>query len=278
MTSTLRLALAALAVACTHVAGRADPIMEDAPETLRETGFYSDEKVAFAPQYPLWTDGAHKSRWIQVPTGTHVDRSRDVWQFPIGTKLWKQFSFGGHVVETRFLMNTATGWRFATYVDGVRVRDGASSVEIAAGVRHQVPAERDCRSCHNNPAAPVLGYSALQLGIKEIPGSPVQKAALGYLHGNCGHCHRSDGPVASLGMFLATPDEALATTIGKKSRFMAPLARIAAGDAEHSVIVARMRSRSPFEQMPPLGTQLVDRAGVELLTKWIDQLEQGGLP
>jgi hypothetical protein len=33
-----------------------------------------------------------------------------------------------------------------------------------------------------------------------------------------------------------------------------------------------MRSRSPIEQMPPLGTEIVDEAAVQLLAAWIDQL------
>ena len=32
--------------------------------------------------------------------------------------------------------------------------------------------------------------------------TPVERAALGYLHGNCGHCHNADGPLRNLGLFL----------------------------------------------------------------------------
>ena len=34
------------------------------------------------------------------------------------------------------------------------------------------------------------------------PGSR-QRAALGYLHGNCGGCHNAEGPLAPLGLVLA---------------------------------------------------------------------------
>jgi hypothetical protein len=311
--------------------GRADragqPALVGPPATLRETGLYVDwdRKLVsaanrpFTPQYPLWTDGAHKRRWIYVPPGSTIDASRpDTWQFPVGTRLWKEFSFGSRT-ETRFMVRTDAGWQFAAYVwnaegtEAVRMpRGGASERDIAPGVRHQIPAEGECRACHGHGTTPVLGFSALQLApdrdphalhreepapgsidleqliaagtlrnlpasarAPRIPGPPIERAALGYLHANCGHCHRDDGAVASLGLVLAyaiAQPPAVHTAIAQPSKFMAPHARVAPGDASHSVLVARMRSRSPFEQMPPLGTQLVDEAAVQLIATWIDQL------
>lgn len=49
--------------------------------------------------------------------------------------------------------------------------------------------------------------------------------------------------------------------------------RIAAGDPQNSLVVARMSSRVPVMQMPPLGTKVVDREAVGLVTRWISQLE-----
>lgn len=301
--------------------------MVEPPAALRETGLYADwdrkqvaaSNLPFTPQYPLWTDGAHKRRWIYLPPGSTIDASRpDAWQFPVGTRLWKEFSFGART-ETRFMMRTHTGWQFAAYVwnadgtDAARMpHGGASERDIAPGVRHQIPAETECRACHGNGATPVLGFSALQLApdrdpdavhrevpapgsidlevllatgrlrglpatarAPRIPGSPIERAVLGYLHANCGHCHRDDGPVAGIGLVLAygiAQPPALHTAIARPSKFMAPHERVSPGDADHSVVVARMRSRSPVEQMPPLGTQLVDEAAVQLIATWIDQL------
>ncbi len=53
------------------------------PQTLRDTGLYSDfatlqvdpKHLAFSPQYPLWTDGATKRRWISLPPGSAIDAS-----------------------------------------------------------------------------------------------------------------------------------------------------------------------------------------------------------
>ena len=74
-------------------------------------------------------------------------------------------------------------------------------------------------------------------------------------------------------MELASPvDErssVLSTTVGKPSRIVPSHARISAGDPDTSMLVERMRSRSPVMQMPPLGTQLVDDEAVRLMTEWI---------
>jgi hypothetical protein len=44
---------------------------------------------------------------------------------------------------------------------------------------------------------------------------------------------------------------------------------VCAGHPELSVIVARMSSRNPLVQMPPLGTRIVDQDAVDLITRWI---------
>ena len=56
------------------------------PATLRGTGLYSDwatktiarDNLPFSPQYPLWSDGAKKSRWVRIPKGTFIDASNPV--------------------------------------------------------------------------------------------------------------------------------------------------------------------------------------------------------
>src|SRR5262245_57731986 len=101
-------------------AARAAPL----PQHLRDTGLYargSGEEpagavLAFSPQCPLWSDGAEKRRWIRLSPGSRIDaRDPDRWVFPVGTRLWKEFSLGRRL-ETRMLERTRSGWRFATYV------------------------------------------------------------------------------------------------------------------------------------------------------------------
>jgi len=304
---------------------------------LRDTGLYEDwdtktvgpEKIRFSPQYPLWTDGAVKTRWMELPPGTFVDASNpDAWQFPVGTRFWKEFTFARRA-ETRFIEHTADGWQFATYVwnedesEAVLApeRGIARSVVIRDNVRHGIPSRSDCRSCHEGSPQRILGFSTLQLSsdrdpnaphaeslppggvtlrtliergvVRNLPAhlaggapriaakTPVARAALGYLHGNCSYCHTRTGELASLKFSLQYPfteafehPPALETTIGQISKYVpsvweAPGERVRAGDPDRSVLAFRMGSRNPVSQMPPLGSRLVDEEAVALIRKWI---------
>ena len=316
------------------------PSLPALPDRLSETGLYLDIatgkidvwNLPFEPQYPLWTDRAAKARWIRIPDGTTIDASDvDAWRFPVGTKLWKEFSFGGKKIETRMLWHaTEETWLFASYVwnddqteaflapeQGIR-----NHTPVAPGVAHSIPGRRDCLSCHGSAPSPVLGFSALQLSDDRDPralhaqplkpgmvtlrtldtyrllsprrrdlvddppriraSSPVERAALGYFAGNCGHCHNDRGPLASLGLQLAHPIRrpravapAIATAVDVHGSFVVPgveeeaSRRIAPGAPESSAVIYRMASRRPSSQMPPLGTVLPDTEALELIAKWI---------
>jgi len=158
-------------------------------EHLSETGLYlpgtttvAPEHLAFAPQYPLWTDGARKSRWLSLPAGATIDARRlEAWDFPVGTRLWKEFVFAGKKVETRMIWRASAGeWVFASYVwsdDGsdaaLAPPEGLRNVaEIGAGKRHSVPGRDDCLACHEGGVVPVLGFNALQLSDDRDPLAP----------------------------------------------------------------------------------------------------------
>jgi hypothetical protein len=305
------------------------------PLHLRDTGFFAagtnevdSRNLEFSPQYPLWSDGARKRRWIFLPPGSAIDASQpDAWEFPRGTRLWKEFAHEGRV-ETRFIERLSDGsWRFGAYVWNEAGTDAtlapAQGLTLerkdAPGGRYIVPAEADCRACHEGAASPVLGFSALQLSSDRDPlaphaemdatldvrellerrliansssstparilaRSPVERAALGYLHGNCAHCHNDNGSPVPVDLNLSQTtgsnptdtDRVLRSMINARSRFRghglasdAPL--VAPGEAERSVLLARMRSRNPNTQMPPLGTQLIDADAVALIERWIDE-------
>jgi hypothetical protein len=312
----------------------------DVPQRLADTGLYSDfasrtiaaGNIRFSPQYPLWSDGAAKRRWVSLPPGTFVDASDpERWVFPVGTKIWKEFAWS-RPIETRYLERTREGWIYAAYVWTDDGRDAAlapetgvtSSHEVAPGRRHAIPSVADCWNCHRNGRAEILGFSALQLSPDRDPLAPhaeapapgdatlatlVQRglvrglpralvahpprivaptargrAALGYLHANCGTCHDSVGPMASLGVSLrhalavrGARDEPATRAIGHPTSYRIPGAGadgsvwIAPGAASASALLERMASRSPITQMPPLGTKIVDDAAVALLRGWIEE-------
>jgi hypothetical protein len=308
-----------------------------APDRLSETGLYTGEETThvdprnrlFAPQYPLWTDGAIKKRWIRLPEGTAIDATNlGRWEFPIGTKFWKEFSFNGRKVETRMLWRaTAQSWVFATYAWNDEQTEARlapengipGAAEIAPGKRHSIPGIADCRSCHDSARTEVLGFTALNLSDDRDPNaphaetltaemitlrtlteenwlfpkrpwlittppridvdSPTERAALGYLSTNCGSCHNRESSIASLGLSLQHTDDlaALITTINKRGHWVVPEAQeesrlINPGSPESSAIIRRVKSRRPLSQMPPLGTVIVDREAVDLLTRWVQEL------
>lgn len=158
------------------------------PRRLGETGLYAGGRTEvvdasrrpFTPQYPLWSDGAVKRRWVYLPEGTTIDAGdAGEWRFPVGTRFWKEFSFKGRKVETRFLWKASGArWVAASYVwneegtDAVLAPEsGVPGVaELAPGRRHAIPSRTDCAACHGPQQAP-LGFNALQLSTDRDPNA-----------------------------------------------------------------------------------------------------------
>lgn len=158
-----------------------------APSELSKTGLYDDiiQKSLnpnirfFSPQYPLWTDGALKMRWIQLPEGSKINTAKgDNWIFPNGTKLWKEFSFKGpdgiiRRIETRLMEKLQDGtWNFSTYLwneeetDATLVPESGvpNYYQINQEVTYDIPPKTACIFCHQQKGFdPVLGFSALQI-------------------------------------------------------------------------------------------------------------------
>lgn len=313
------------------------------PANLSGTGLYSDiasrtiasANMMFSPQYPLWSDGARKKRWIYLPPKQSIDAKRpDDWVFPVGAKVWKEFTFGKRV-ETRYLEKIGKkAWIYATYAWNEKETDAGlvpetgfpNYVEIAPGVRHSIPGVPDCKACHDGQGRDVvLGFSALQLSPERDPNAPHaeeftpemvnlkdlvdrkllihlpkrfdgnppvipansarERAVLGYLSANCGGCHNSTDPLSTVGMYLKrsidiSPEALkleLATLVGHTSKYQIPEPgidqsyRILPGDPSKSTVIYRMATRNPYRQMPPLGSKLVDKEAVDLITKWIQE-------
>lgn len=185
--------VAALAVAGTTwrraIEASPGPPPPVAPDSLMDTGLYETGRPGvvaagnrpFSPQYPLWTDGATKARWIFLPPGQSIDTT-DVneWDFPVGTKLWKEFAFGGRKAETRFIWRATPGqWVFASYVwnaegtSAVKAPDDGvpGAAELAPGKFHNIPSVTQCRACHVSDRTQVLGFNALQLSTERDPNA-----------------------------------------------------------------------------------------------------------
>jgi hypothetical protein len=201
------------------------------PTLLSQTGLFSDVATGtlapgvreYTPAYELWSDGAAKRRWVYLPEGQKIDTTKmDYWVYPVGTKLWKEFTRDGKRVETRLIEKHGTGkddWFMMAFAwndagtDATASDDGAMNV---MGTGHDIPGHLKCWECHGNMKDRVLGFGAVQLShtgagvtldtlIAEgllsappaaaftLPGADQEKKALGYLHANCGTCHNDGG-------------------------------------------------------------------------------------
>ncbi len=314
---------------------------KEAPLVLSQTGLYRDIvsktvdplNAEFEPQFPLWTDGAAKRRWIRIPAGTRIDiNDIDRWVFPIGTRFWKEFSFreNGNAatprrVETRYIEKTGVDdWLFAAYVWNEDELDAALAPKagikdhfpIGSGARHDIPGLSACVRCHTRGGDRVLGFDAIQLSAERdglptkgltlqslaasglltrtperqpriFASSSAARRSMGYVHGNCGHCHNPQGGAGFTELFLRhqiegvgreADEPAYATTVNKRTRFFqipgqSETYRIKAGGPSASAVLYRMRRRGD-SQMPPIGSKIVDNEATDIVLQWI----QGLLP
>jgi len=282
----------------------------------------------YAPAHQLWTDGAVKQRYVSLPPGATIDvTDPDEPVYPVGTQFWKEFKIqdgkgGTRLGETRLLRKVEAGWLSATYVwnetatDALQVIDGVTDL---FGLGHTVPTRDQCKQCHNGRKDFVLGWDPIMLGQgakgitwqslldddllstsagsipkPSIPGNAEERAALGYLHANCGvSCHnRNSGATALLsGLYLrlnvntlgsVQETDAYTVAINKTPSpnipptIMAPASGayfdIRPLDLERSLLVARMKLRGDARQMPLIGTNVVDQTGVDAVSAWIGQM------
>jgi len=237
----------------------------------------------------------------------------DRWRFPRGTKLWKELARDGRPLETRFLEKVGDGegpeaWLAVAYVWNREGTDAYLSIEGEAevnGTPHEVPAARRCQACHGGSSSFVLGFSAVQLAgdtprddtvlarlardghlsaapapAYPVPGGAEARAALGYLHANCSHCHnqkrpshegaRCFDPRTSFDLELRTTDLTAATTATSRTTLGGV---VLAGDPSASPLYRRIAGAGLFEpRMPILGSPSVDSAGLALVETWIKGL------
>jgi hypothetical protein len=286
----------------------------------------------YAPSFELWADGAAKRRYVSVPPGMAIDVSLpDDFRYPVGTRFWKEFRvpapMGTRLAETRLMQKADGGWMYTTYVwsedqsTAVQNNDGVPNL-YATG--HTVPPRTMCKECHAGRPDFILGWDALMLSEQNeksgvtpqqlierslvtwagkdtgapsplaltVPGDATERAALGYLHANCGiSCHNDTAPALgresglflrldalTLGSVHTTP--AVKTGIGRIPSPNAPITTLpvpASGpfvdvsptQPERSLLLARMKVRSSDAQMPRQATNVVDAAGVALIESWI---------
>lgn len=201
----------------------------------------------------------------------------------------------------------AGDWAAVSYVwtdDGEDALSSPDGFVDARGTDHDVPTAGECVGCHGGRSSFLLGVSALQLsagsvagemdlvdltdrallseppaGRFAVPGDDTERDALGYLHANCGHCHNQARPPPDVGPCF-DPDNRLdfwlaVDSLGRPED--TPTYRSAIGTAVEpgepgrSGVVDHMSTRGLFFplRMPPIGSEVVDHRGVEVVRRWI---------
>lgn len=131
--------------------------------------------LPYEPASSLFSDYAHKKRFVWMPSGTKAAYSADnkALELPVGAVLIKTFyyenvqnitSIGGkRIIETRVMIKKETGWMFAEYVWNTEQTEAyldmaGSYTEVSwndennvtHNVNYRIPTEVQCIICHKH--------------------------------------------------------------------------------------------------------------------------------
>lgn len=215
--------------------------------------------------------------------------------------------------ETRVMRRAGGGWEFGTYVfdaDGLDATLSDMRLPVPVDVlgddgeafQHLVPNGIQCRRCHESSPGGVLGFTEVQLA-EPIAGAgsaahalydagafgqapreepdrvahddDLTREVLGYITGNCTHCHNGSG--LGNASYDLRHGVALANLVDQPtaSSMSAEGIRVIPGNAEESILFeafSRETDETDIEFMPPLGVERVDAQAVETIRRWIQSL------
>ena len=126
--------------------------------------------IPYEPASALFTDYAHKKRFVWMPEGTKATFNNDynILELPIGAVLIKNFYYENvqpsnntKIIETRLMIRKQSGWIFANYVwnneqteaffdlNGSDVNiEWKDENNITKTVTYRIPNEVQCITCH----------------------------------------------------------------------------------------------------------------------------------
>ena len=172
-------------------------------------------------------------------------------------------------------------------------------------ISYRIPNKNQCKQCHSlGDAVMPIGPKARNLSGKwlndfsnagyldAVPDEhntvplwsarqdvPLNTAARAYLDVNCAHCHQPQGKASNTGLDLRWEQDDQ-TAVGIRKR---PVSAgqgsggfnfsIVPGDPTRSIMVHRMNSDNPGVAMPELGKTTVDKEGVDIIRRWIAEMD-----
>ncbi len=160
----------------------------------------------------LFTDYAHKSRFVWMPEGTSAKYTKDeVVEFPTGAVLIKNFYYpkdfrdeskGRKIMETRLLIRHADKWNDLTYVWNDEQTDAelsivgdtkkVSFIDLEGktnNISYSYPNKNQCKNCHNlknveEPIGPKVRYLNKDFKYSDGVKNQLEKwTEVGYLTG-----------------------------------------------------------------------------------------------
>lgn len=132
--------------------------------------------IEFAPASALFTDYAHKKRFVWMPSGTLANYVSDgeILDLPVGAALIKNFYYENvipgnttRIIETRVMIRKASGWIFAEYVWNneqteafLDMSGSYTNVQwdengVTKSSNYRIPSETECLICHKRNGQPI---------------------------------------------------------------------------------------------------------------------------
>jgi len=171
----------------------------------------AEHVIPYEPASGLFTDYAHKKRFIWLPTGTQATYVSDheVLDLPVGAALIKTFYYDDvqpagdtRIIETRIMIRKSSGWIFANYVWNTQQTEAyldlqGSTTNVSwlqngqpKSTAYRIPNQTECHTCHKINDQPIpIGIKPQNLNI-DYPYSDgtqnqLQKLiSIGYLQNN----------------------------------------------------------------------------------------------
>lgn len=131
--------------------------------------------LPFEPASPLFSDYAHKKRFVWMPKNTKATYNTDgkIMELPVGAVLIKTFYYdnvqnispagGTRIIETRLMIRKANGWIFANYIWNTAQTDAVYNMageftqvswkdenNVVKSTNYKIPNSVQCMVCHKN--------------------------------------------------------------------------------------------------------------------------------
>jgi len=146
--------------------------------------------IPYEPASALFTDYAHKKRFVWLPKGTQATYNGDdnTYEFPVGTALIKTFYYENaapnnatRLIETRLLIRKSEGWEAYDYIwndeqteatlitstNNISVPVTWTENGITKSINYNFPSKADCFTCHKlNSTQESQGEKMIPIGTK----------------------------------------------------------------------------------------------------------------